>query len=109
MFSASGFAAFAGRAEVELRATGERVGKRGAGAHDRLTAQEAEVARLVADGNSNRQVAGLLFISENTVQYHLRKVFRKIGVSSRTQLARVVLDQGRAIRSDLAVELGWPA
>jgi len=109
MFSASGFAAFAGRAEVELRATGERVGKRGAEAHDRLTAQEAEVARLVADGNSNRQVAGLLFISENTVQYHLRKVFRKIGVSSRTQLARVVLDQARAIRPDLAVELGWPA
>jgi DNA-binding CsgD family transcriptional regulator len=92
-----------------LRATGERVGKRGAGAHDRLTAQEAEVARLVADGHSNRQVAGLLFISENTVQYHLRKVFRKIGVSSRTQLARVVLDQNRATRPDLAVELGWPA
>jgi len=109
MFSAGGFAAFASRAEVESRATGERVGKRGAGAHDRLTAQEAEVARLVADGNSNRQVAGLLFISENTVQYHLRKVFRKIGVSSRTQLARIVLDQDRAIRPDLVVELGWPA
>jgi DNA-binding CsgD family transcriptional regulator len=106
-FAANGFAAFAGRAEVELRATGERVGKRGGGAHDHLTAQETEVARLVADGHSNRQVAGLLFISENTVQYHLRKIFRKIGVSSRTQLARVVLD--RAIRPDTVVELGWPA
>ena len=109
IFAAGGFAAFANRAEVELRATGERVGKRDAAAHDRLTAQEAEVARLVADGHSNRQVAGQLFISENTVQYHLRKVFRKIGVSSRTQLARVVLDQDRAIRPDLTAELGWPA
>ena len=109
MFSAHGFAAFAGRAEVELRATGERVGKRGVGAHDRLTAQETQVARLVVDGNSNRQVAGLLFISENTVQYHLGKIFRKVGVGSRTQLARVVLGQDRAIRPDLAVELGWPA
>jgi DNA-binding CsgD family transcriptional regulator len=109
LFSAHGFAAFAGRAEVELRATAERVGKRGAGMPDRLTAQEAEVARLVADGHSNRQVAGLLFISENTVQYHLGKIFRKIGVSSRTQLARVVLGPDRAIRPDLAVELGWPA
>lgn len=109
MFSDSGFAAFAGRAEVELHATGERVAKRDGGAQDRLTAQEAQVARLVADGHSNRQVAGQLFISENTVQYHLRKIFRKIGVSSRTQLARVVLDQDRAIRPDLTVELGWPA
>jgi DNA-binding CsgD family transcriptional regulator len=109
MFTAHGFAAFAGRAEIELRATGERVGRRDAGVPGRLTAQEAQVARLVADGNSNRQVAGMLFISENTVQYHLRKVFRKVGVSSRTQLARVVLDQDRAIRPDVAVELGWPA
>jgi DNA-binding CsgD family transcriptional regulator len=109
LFSAHGFAAFAGRAEVELRATGERVGKRGAGPHDRLTAQEAEVARLVADGHSNRQVAGLLFISENTVQYHLGKIFRKVGVGSRTQLARVMLGQDHAIRPDVAVELGRPA
>jgi DNA-binding CsgD family transcriptional regulator len=109
LFSAHGFTAFAGRAEVELRATGEQVGKRGAGMPDRLTAQEAQVARLVADGHSNREVAGLLFISENTVQYHLGKIFRKIGVSSRTQLARVVLGPDRAIRPDLAVELGWPA
>jgi DNA-binding CsgD family transcriptional regulator len=108
-FCANGFAAFAGRAEVELRATGERVGKRGAAAHDRLTAQEAQVARLVADGNSNRQVAGLLFISENTVQYHLRKVFRKVGVSSRTQLTRVVLDQDKDQAIRPAAELGWPA
>jgi len=109
MFSASGLAAFAGRAEVELRATGERVGKRGAAARDRFTAQEAKVARLVADGNSNRQVAGLLFISENTVQYHLRKVFRKIGVSSRTQLARAVFDHDHAVRPDHDVELERPA
>jgi DNA-binding CsgD family transcriptional regulator len=109
MFAVHGFAAFASRAEIELRATGERVGKRDAGVPDRLTPQEAQVARLVAEGHSNRQVAGLLFISEHTVQYHLRKVFRKIGVSSRTQLARVAPGQGRAIRTDLAVELGWQA
>jgi len=109
MFAANGFASFAARAEVELRATGERVGKRGAGAPDRLTAQEAQVAHLVADGHSNRQVAGMLFISENTVQYHLRKVFRKVGVSSRTQLTRVVLDHDRAVQPDLAVELVRPA
>jgi DNA-binding CsgD family transcriptional regulator len=108
-FSANGFAAFAGRAQIELRATGERVGKRGDTAPGRFTAQETQVARLVADGHSNRQVAGLLFISENTVQYHLRKIFRKIGVTSRTQLARVVLDQDRAVRLDATVELGRPA
>jgi DNA-binding CsgD family transcriptional regulator len=107
MFTARGFAGFAARAEVELRATGERVGRRDE-APDRLTAQEGQVARLVADGNSNRQVATLMFISENTVQYHLRKVFRKIGVSSRTQLTRVLLGPDPAIRPDLVVEAGWP-
>ena len=52
-----------------------------------------QVARLVAEGSSNRQVAAQLFISPNTVEYHLQKVFRKVGVGSRTQLARTLLDQ----------------
>jgi DNA-binding CsgD family transcriptional regulator len=92
LFDDLGFAAFARRAEIELCATAEHVGKRSE-VHDRLTAQEAQITRLVVEGASNRQVAAQLFISQNTVEYHLQKVFRKIGVRSRTQLARVMLDR----------------
>ncbi|XVU28680.1 LuxR C-terminal-related transcriptional regulator [Actinoplanes sp. CA-054009] len=93
MLRAKGFAGFAQRAEVELRATAERVGGRG-----ELTAQEAEVARLVAAGCSNREVGQQLFISQNTVQYHLGKVFRKLGIRSRTQLVRVLLERAEPSR-----------
>jgi DNA-binding CsgD family transcriptional regulator len=92
MFGALGFQAFAQRARSELLATGERLGKRTGEATD-LTPQETQVARLVIEGSSNRQVAAQLFISPNTVEYHLQKVFRKVGVSSRTQLARTLFDQ----------------
>jgi DNA-binding CsgD family transcriptional regulator len=92
-FDALGVDAFARRARLELHATGERVGRRGGGVADRLTPQETQVARLVAEGSSNRQVAARLFISPSTVEYHLRKVFRKVGVNSRTQLVRTLLDQ----------------
>jgi DNA-binding CsgD family transcriptional regulator len=95
LFEAIGFTAFAHRAAVELRATSEAVRKRSGDPDDELTPQEAEIARLVAEGWSNRQVAAQMFISQHTVDYHLRKVFRKIGVSSRTQLARAILDQSR--------------
>jgi DNA-binding CsgD family transcriptional regulator len=92
LFSVLGSAGFAQRARSELLATGERVTRRTGGVDDQLTPQETQVARLVTEGSSNRQVAAQLFISPSTVEYHLQKVFRKVGVSSRTQLARTLLD-----------------
>ncbi|HYB88937.1 MAG TPA: LuxR C-terminal-related transcriptional regulator [Streptosporangiaceae bacterium] len=90
MFDSMGMEAFAGRARAELRATGERARPRGPGAPDVLTAQEEQIAQLVAEHLSNREIAARLFISASTVEYHLRKIFRKLGVSNRTQLARTL-------------------
>jgi DNA-binding CsgD family transcriptional regulator len=87
MFTGIGMEAFAERARVELEATGERARKRTVRTIDQLTAQEAQVARLAVKGNTNREIAAQLFISPSTVEYHLRKAFRKLGVRSRTQLA----------------------
>ena len=88
MFDSMGMEAFAGRARAELRATGERARPRGPGAPELLTAQEEQIARLVAEHLSNREIAARLFISASTVEYHLRKIFRKLDVSNRGQLAR---------------------
>jgi DNA-binding CsgD family transcriptional regulator len=86
MFAGFGMEAFAGRAGRELEATGERARKRTVDTLDQLTPQEAQIARLAAEGNTNREIAAQLFISSSTVEYHLRKAFRKLGVKSRTQL-----------------------
>ncbi|HTQ92838.1 MAG TPA: LuxR C-terminal-related transcriptional regulator, partial [Streptosporangiaceae bacterium] len=92
MFTAMGAGAFAERARAELLATGERARQRTAQAENELTPQEAQIARLVTQGHSNRDIAAQLFLSPSTVDYHLRKVFRKTGVASRTQLARTISD-----------------
>jgi DNA-binding CsgD family transcriptional regulator len=86
-FSDFGMEAFAERARVELQATGEHARKRTVDTLDQLTAQEAQVSRLVAQGHTNREIAAQLFISPSTVEYHLRKAFRKLNVKTRTQLA----------------------
>jgi DNA-binding CsgD family transcriptional regulator len=87
LFSGFGMKAFAERARIELEATGERARRRTPDAIDQLTPQEAQVSRLAAQGHTIREIAAQLFISPSTVEYHLRKVFRKLDVKSRTQLA----------------------
>jgi DNA-binding CsgD family transcriptional regulator len=86
LFSAIGADAFAERARRELLATGETVRKRNADSRNTLTAQEAQVARLAAEGRTNPEIAASLFISPRTAEYHLHKVFGKLGVSSRREL-----------------------
>ncbi len=90
MFDAIGMAAFAARARAELRATGEHAAPAGPGPLQGLTPQEEQIARLVAEQLSNREIAARLFISASTVEYHLAKTFRKLGVTSRTELARTL-------------------
>ena len=90
LFAAIGMEAFAERARRELMATGETVRKRTAeaSASDELTPQEQQIALLVRDGLSNPEVGARLFLSPRTVEWHLRKVFVKLGISSRKELRR---------------------
>jgi DNA-binding CsgD family transcriptional regulator len=90
MFSGMGAAAFAERARRELLATGETVRKRTVETLEALTAQEAQVARLAAQGCTNPEIGALLFISPRTVEYHLHKVFPKLGISSRRELRKAL-------------------
>jgi DNA-binding NarL/FixJ family response regulator len=79
------------RARAELEATGIIARKRDPSTLDTLTPQELRIAKLVAGGTSNRDVASQLFLSPKTVEFHLRKVFVKLGVSSRVELASLLL------------------
>jgi DNA-binding CsgD family transcriptional regulator len=82
--------AFAERARAELLATGEHVRVRGFDTLDELTPQELQIARLASDGRSNPEIGGQLFLSPRTVEWHLRKVFSKLGISSRRELRKAL-------------------
>jgi len=86
IFSTIGMDLFAERARIELLATGEKVRTRSDETRDELTAQERHIATLARDGLSNPEIGGRLFLSPRTVEWHLRKVFSKLGISSRREL-----------------------
>jgi DNA-binding CsgD family transcriptional regulator len=93
MFDEMGASAFAKRARDELLATGEHVRKRTVETSRDLTAQERHIADLVAGGHTNAEIAEQLFISTSTVEYHLRKIFHKLGIASRRELRPAVARQ----------------
>ncbi len=95
--------AAAGGVKRSNGASGQTARKREPSTRDDLTAQELQIARFVAQGLSNREVAAQLFLSPRTIDFHLRNVFRKLGLSSRTQLARLDLDW--ANENDVGVTL----
>src|SRR4029453_14635225 len=86
LFLAIGMDGFAGRARRELGATGEKVRKGGPETRDELPPQEEQIARLARDGLSNPEIGAMLYLSPRTVEWHLRKVFVKLGVNSRTDI-----------------------
>jgi len=90
-FERLGAMLWAGRAAIELRATGESARRRDQSTIDQLTPQELQVAHLIGHGASNRDAAAQLFLSPRTVDYHLRKIFQKLAISSRTELIRLVM------------------
>jgi DNA-binding CsgD family transcriptional regulator len=90
-FEALGAPAWAESARAGLRASGQTARRRDASTLDELTAQELQIAHYVGEGLTNRDVAAQLFLSPRTIDFHLRNVFRKLGISSRIELARLDL------------------
>jgi DNA-binding CsgD family transcriptional regulator len=90
MLDRMGVAAFAERARRELSATGETIRKHSVEPHEKLTAQETQIGRLAREGLSNQEIGARLFISPGTVKYHLRKIFVKLDIQSRSQLDRAL-------------------
>jgi DNA-binding NarL/FixJ family response regulator len=89
--------AFAERARHELLATGETVRKRSLDTLDELTPQELQIAQRAAEGHTNPQIGAQLFLSPRTVEWHLRKVFGKLGITSRQELRPALSDAGAAV------------
>jgi DNA-binding CsgD family transcriptional regulator len=95
MFIGFGADAFAERSRRELLATGEKVRKRRDETRSQLTAQEEQIARLAADGHTNHEIGAQFFLSPRTVEWHLHKVFTKLGITSRMQLRDKLPDAAR--------------
>ena len=95
LLDAIGAEAFADRARRELLATGEKVRKREVDTYSQLTSQEEHIVRLARDGRTNPEIAAELFISTRTVEWHLRKVFAKLGITSRRDLHNTVPSRGQ--------------
>jgi DNA-binding CsgD family transcriptional regulator len=101
-FEGLGAMLWAERARVELRASGQTARKRDPSTRAELTVQELQVARFVADGLTNREVAAQLFLSPRTIDFHLRNVYKKLGISSRMALARLDLDSAKVSARNVA-------
>jgi DNA-binding CsgD family transcriptional regulator len=95
LFAAMGAEAFAERARRELAGTGERIRRHEVDAPTELTPQEEHIARLARDGHTNSEIAATLFLSTRTIEWHLRKIFGKLGISSRKELDHALSSHGR--------------
>jgi DNA-binding NarL/FixJ family response regulator len=94
MLDAIGMEAFAERARLELIATGGKVPRRSSETRGQLTPQEEQIARLARDGLSNPEIGARLFLSARTVEWHLRKIFTKLGIGSRRELDAALAKHG---------------
>jgi DNA-binding NarL/FixJ family response regulator len=98
-FDRVGAEPWAERARIELRASGARLQRRDPTDAERLTPQELQIAQFIADGLTNRDIAGRLFLSPKTVEFHLTRIYRKLEIHSRAELMRRILDaeSGRGV------------